>query len=64
VHEGTVYCIMSVEETGVHKTTVALSITIFRLFKIQLTNYYIDTGNTVSINADQQLFQLLECHVG
>ena len=33
VNEGTVYCIMSVEETGVYKTTVALSITIFRLFK-------------------------------
>jgi hypothetical protein len=32
VHEGTVYCIMSVEETGVYKMT-AFSITIFRLFK-------------------------------
>lgn len=29
MHEGTVYCIMSVEETGVYKMTVALSITIF-----------------------------------
>jgi len=28
VHEGTVYCIMSVVETGVYKMTVALSITI------------------------------------